>query len=341
MKYSDNKIGLNGSLFNFEGLDCMEYRKLGRTELNISSIGLGTWAFNSLVYGPVEKGAALKTIRTGIDEGINFFDTAPLYGNKKNDGIAETIVGEGLKGYRQEMIISSKFGRKPTQGNRADFCAQSARTFVEESLRRLATDYIDILFFHSPFSANEIQDDVWRELDRLKEEGSIRFVGHSISMFDKTEQMAREWAEERKIDVIQVVYSLLFRQSENLIRNLGEKNIGIVARESLANGFLSEKIKEDTIFSPGTLNARYSREEIVSRVRRVKELSFLLRDPVESMPQAALRWVLDNNNICSVLTGAKTSFELLDCTKASKHPQYSIEEHEKAKLIHEFDFSPA
>ena len=160
-------------------------------------------------------------------------------------------------------------------------------------------------------------------------------------MLDKTELMAREWAEERKIDVIQVVYSLLFRGSEKLIRNLGEKNIGIVARESLANGFLSGTIKEDTIFAPGTLNARYNREEIVSRVRRVSDLSFLLRDPVDSMAQAALRWVLDNANIGSVLSGAKTSLEILDCIKASTHPQYSIEEHDKAKLIHEFDFSPA
>ncbi len=319
----------------------MEYRKLGKTELNISAIGLGTWAFNSLVYGPVEKSAALKTIRTAIDEGINFFDTAPLYGNKENDGTAETILGEGLNDFRKKVIISSKFGRKPTEGNRADFSAQSARTCVDESLKRLKTDYLDILFFHSPFSPNEIQDDVWRELERLKKAGSIRFVGHSISMFEKTEQMAREWAEQRKIDVIQVVYSLLFRQSEDLICNLGEKNIGIVAREALANGFLSGKIKEDTIFDSGTLNARYSKEEIASRVLRVKELSFLLRDPVETMPQAALRWVLDNNNICTVLTGAKNSFEVRDCTKASEHPRYSIEEHEKAKLIHEYDFSPA
>ena len=319
----------------------MEYRKLGRTELQVSEIGLGTWAFNSLVYGRVGKSDALNTITTAIDQGINFFDTAPLYGDEKNDGVAETLLGDGLKGCRQEMIISSKFGRKPTDGNRANFCAKYARASVEESLKRLGTDYLDILFFHSPFSESEIQDDIWGELDRLKKAGSIRYVGHSISMFDQTASMAREWSEEGKIDVIQVVYSLLFRQSTDLICELGETDIGIVARESLANGFLSGKIKEDTIFPPGTLNARYSREEIISRVQRVRDLSFLVRDPIESMPQAALRWVLDNLNVTSTLTGAKTSVEVIDCAKASKLPEFTVYEHDKAKLIHHFDFNPA
>ena len=319
----------------------MKYRILGRTGLKVGEIGLGTWAFNSLVYGRVGKDDALNTIRMAKDQGINFFDTAPLYGDKKTDGIAETLLGNGLKDCRQEMIISSKFGRKPTDGNRANFCAKYARLSVEESLKRLGTDYLDICFFHSPFSVNEIQDDVWEELDRLKTAGSIRFVGHSISMFDETEGMAREWAQDRKIDVIQVVYSLLFRQSTDLICDLGKKNIGIVARESLANGFLSGKISEDTVFPSGTLNARYTRQEIIARVQRVRELSFLVRHPVESMPQAALRWVLDNPNISSTLTGAKTSVEVLDCVKASEITEFTDDEHNKAKLNHLFDFNPA
>ena len=319
----------------------MKYRTLGRTGLNVSEIGLGTWAFNSSVYGKVDKEDALITIETAKDQGINFFDTAPLYGDKNNDGIAESILGEGLINCRGEMIISSKFGRKPTEGDRADFSAKSVRLSVEQSLKRLKTDYLDILFFHSPFHNKEIDDDIWEELLRLKEVGSIRFVGHSISMLDETEAMAREWAEEQKIDVIQVVYSLLFRQSTKLIDDLGDKNIGIVAREALANGFLSGKIREDTVFDPGTLNARYSKEEIIARVQRVKDLSFLVRDPIESMPQAALRWVLDNSNISSSLTGAKTSGEVIDCTKASTYGEFTADEHIKAKLNHYVDFNPA
>ena len=101
--------------------------------------------------------------------------------------------------------------------------------------------------------------------------------------------MARAWAKERKIDVIQVVYSLLNRESTELIDDLGSAGIGVVARESLANGFLSGSVRCDSTFTPGTLNARYTREEIEARVERVAALSFLVRDPVENMAQAASR----------------------------------------------------
>ena len=183
----------------------MKYRTLGRSGLRCSEIGLGTWAFASLVYGKVKEQEAQDAIRAAVDNGINFFDTAPLYGSKEEDGIAETILGQGLKGIREKVLISSKFGRNPTENNAPNFHAQRVQESVESSLWRLKTDYLDVLFFHSPFSPEEIHDDVWEALEKLKQAGKVKTVGHSISMFKDTEQMAREWAAERKIDVIQVV----------------------------------------------------------------------------------------------------------------------------------------
>ena len=177
----------------------MESRKLGRTQLNSSAVGLGTWAFNSSVYRPVDKAVALKAIDAARDMGINFFDTAPLYGTGKKDGIAEFIFGKGLQTCRKKVIVSTKFGRKPTEGNKANLKGRYARQSVEESLQMLATDYIDLLFSHSPFSAREIDDDVWESLERLKEEGKVWFVSHLISKFEDTQDMARVWAEERKL----------------------------------------------------------------------------------------------------------------------------------------------
>lgn len=319
----------------------MEYRKLGRTQLNSSIVGLGTWAFNSSVYGPVDRSAALHAIDAAREMGINFFDTAPLYGTGQEDGIAESILGKGLVGCRKEVIVSTKFGRKPTEGNKANFNGRYARQSVEESLKRLGTDYIDLFFFHSPFSPQEIDDDVWESLDRLKREGKVRFIGHSISKFEDTREMARTWVEERKIDVIQVVYSLLNREAEALIGELGKAGVGVVARESLANGFLSGKVRRDSTFPAGTLNARYAREEVEARVDRVEALSFLVREPIESMPQAALRWVLDNPCVSLVLTGAKSAAEVRDGARASQWPSYSREEMDRAALLHISDFAAA
>ena len=107
----------------------------------------------------------------------------------------------------------------------------------------------------------------------LKEEGKVRFIGRLISKFEDTQDIAQAWAEEHKIDVIQVVHSQLNRESTKLIDDLGIAGIGIVARESLANGFLSGSVRRDSTFTPGTLNARYTREEI-DRAARLHLIDF-------------------------------------------------------------------
>jgi aryl-alcohol dehydrogenase-like predicted oxidoreductase len=319
----------------------MNYRTLGRTGLRCSEVGLGTWAFASQIYGDVPQQAALDTIRTALDLGINLFDTAPLYGDSERDGISEEILGQGLGADRDRVLISTKFGRYATEDAAPHFHARRARASVEGSLRRLGTDHVDVLFFHSPFSPDEIHDDVWAELDRLKQEGKVRFIGHSISMFEDTEQMARTWAAERKIDVVQVVYSLMNRQAADLIADLGTQGIGIVARESLANGFLSGSITRDTVFEDGHLNARYGRDEIEARVDYIEQLDFLVREPIETLPQAAFRWVLDNPHVSLVLSGASNPEEVWDSAAASDRPGYTEDERARAEALHTRDFQAA
>jgi aryl-alcohol dehydrogenase-like predicted oxidoreductase len=160
-------------------------------------------------------------------------------------------------------------------------------------------------------------------------------------MFQNTQQMARDWAAKRRIDVIQVVYSLLNREAATLIHDLGAEGVGIVARESLANGFLSGKVTRETVFPPEHLNARYSREEIIERVEQAERLSFLVRDDIVNMPQAALRWVLDDPNISVVLTGARNERELLECGAASDARPYSADELKRAAEMHHKDFEAA
>ena len=319
----------------------MEYRQLGRTGLRCSAVGLGSWAFNSQVYGQLDQSQAMNTIHAALDQGINFFDTAPLYGSQQRDGIAEEILGKGLQGRRHEVFISTKFGRKSTDGNQPNFNAAYARQSLEESLMRLATDHVDVLFFHSPFGPEEIDTDIWAGLAQLKDEGKVRYIGHSISKFVETEAMARDWAAARRIDVIQVVYSLLNRQATQLIADLGEMAVGIVARESLANGFLSGQVTRETIFPAHTLNARYSREEVSNRVEQVERLAFLLRDEIQSMPQAAMRWVLDNKGVSLVLTGACSAAELAECAVVATMGSYSAAELTRAIEVHQQEFSAA
>ena len=320
----------------------MKYRKLGRTGLEVSEISLGTWAFGNNVYGGVAEKDGINTIHAGIDLGINLFDTAPQYGTDKQDGVAEIVLGKALKGKRDKVHISSKFGRNPCiEGGSSLFYKSRVIESVEESLKRLQTDYIDVLFFHSPFSPDEIKDDVWEGLEQVKKQGKVRYVAHSISMFHQTEDMARLWAKEDKIDVIQVVLSLMNRESQQLIEELQKYPIGVFARECLANGFLSGAIKKDTVFAEGTLNARYSREELAERVDQVDAFKFLLRDDITNMPQAALRWVLDQKDISTVLSGAKNIFELEGAVSASNAKPFTDEEIKLAKQLLKKDFEAA
>ncbi len=320
----------------------MRYRKLGRTGMKVSEVSLGTWSFASGAYGDVAEKDALDAISGAIELGINFFDTAPLYGNAEQDGISEIILGKGLQGRRDDVLISTKFGRNPTEGCLPNFHAQRARESVEASLRRLRTDRLDVLFFHSPFSADEIHDDVWEALAALKKDGKVRAVGHSISMFQNTQGMARDWASDRKIDVIQVVLSLLNRESAPLIADIGgEGGVGVVAREALANGFLSGTVTRDTVFPPNNLNSRYRRDEVAERVDYVDQYRYLVRGDVRSMPQAALRWVLDHPHVSTVLTGARNQAELADCVAASDAAGFTAAELRKAEALHSGDYSAA
>ena len=320
----------------------MNYRKLGRTNLNVSEISLGTWAFGNNVYGGVTEKDGINTIHAGIDMGINLFDTAPQYGTDKQDGVAEIVLGKALKGKRDKVHVSTKFGRNPCiEGGRSLFYKSRVIDSVEESLKRLQTDYIDVLFFHSPFSPDEIRDDVWEGIEQVKKQGKVRFVAHSISMFHQTENMARQWAKEDKIDVVQVVLSLMNREAQDLVNELSEYPIGVFARECLANGFLAGVFTKDTVFAKGTLNARYSREELAERIDQVNAFKFLLRDDITSMPQAALRWVLDQKGISTVLSGAKNIAELKGAVSASNAKPFTAEELALAKKVLKKDFEAA
>ena len=319
----------------------MKQRLLGRTGITCSEVGLGTWAFASQIYGKVERSDAMDTIAFALDSGITLFDTAPLYGDKNTDGISESVLAEGLGTRKHDVLISTKFGRYSTDSSAGVFNAQRARESVEGSLNRLGRDHVDILFFHSPFGASEIHDDVWAELDALKSEGKIRVVGHSISMFDDTQQMARDWAAERNIDVVQVVYSLMNRQSASLISDLGEQGVGIFARESLANGFLIDGLAEDVDFGARNINSRYSRDEVIERIKYVQDLGFLVRGDITSMPQAAVRWALDNNHVSTILSGAKNVAELKDWIDGAAAAAFTSDEMSRAHEIHYRDFQAA
>ena len=320
----------------------MKYRMMGQTGLKVSEIGLGTWALGSPVYGNVEEGAPDRLIQYALDSGINFFDTAPLYGSKEEDGVAESVLGKALGAERSSVLISTKFGRTATNVMPGRFHAAEAIASCEASLRRLGREVIDVFFFHSPFLPSEIDDDVWEALGNLQDAGKIRSVGHSVSMFEDTSAMSADWMKERKIGVVQVVLSPFNREATSLIETAISCGCGVIARECLANGFLSGGITKDTVFPEGSLNSRYSREEIVERVGYADQLSTaMISGDVETLPQATYRWVLDQPGVSLALSGAKHPDELDDLIKASALAALSEGTHQQVQAMHLKDFGAA
>lgn len=322
----------------------MKYRTLGRTGIKVSEVSLGTWAFGSpSIYGSVDAAEAHRAIRGAFDAGINFFDTAPLYGTKEADGIAEQVLGAGLGANRDKVTIATKFGRYHSRTHTNElFDGETLVWSVEQSLKRLGTDRIDVLFFHSPTHPDKINDNVWAALAKLKTAGKIRFVGTSTGFIGGTGAMTRTWAKEGRIDVAQIAYNLTYREWEPILNEIGQLGVGIVARESLANGFLAGVFTQDTVFPVGSLNSRYSREEVIERVATAARYQALLvRRDVKSMAQAAMRWVIDNPHVTTVLSGSRKLAEILDCAAASEAAPFTATELAEARRLHVKDFSPA
>lgn len=320
----------------------MKYRELCDNGPKVSEIGLGTWALGSPVYGQVDRTAADAVVGAALDAGINFFDTAPLYGTAEEDGIAESLLGSALGARRESVVVSTKFGRTARAVMPGRFTADEVVTSCEASLRRLHCDYIDLYFFHSPFKPEEISDDVWEALGDLREQGKIRWIGHSVSMYSDTAAMSAEWIRERRISVIQVVLSPFNREARPLIEVAQANRCGVVARECLANGFLSGAVTADTVFPAGSLNARYSREEVAERAGYAGELASLFgEEGVTNLVEGTYRWILDQAGVTLALSGAKTTSELDAPVRGSACPSFTPALLEKAETQHPKDFGAA
>lgn len=320
----------------------MKFRELCASGPMVSEIGLGTWALGSPVYGQVDDRAADAVVGAALDAGINFFDTAPLYGTPEEDGIAESLLGSALGAQRQSVVVSTKFGRTARAVMPGRFTAEEVLRSCEASLRRLQRDFIDVYFFHSPFKPEEISDDVWEALGDLRDQGKIRWIGHSVSMYADTAAMSADWMRERRISVIQVVLSPFNREARPLIEVARANHCGVVARECLANGFLSGSITADTVFPAGSLNARYSREEVAERATYAAQLASLFaEEAVDSLVEGTYRWILDQPGVTLALSGAKSPSELDASVRGSACPSFSPALLGKAESRHMKDFGAA
>lgn len=288
----------------------MEYRMLGRTGLRVSAVGFGAWAIGGpsklgsmeIGWGDVDDAMSLWAIEAAYDAGVNFFDTADVYGA----GRSEVLIGKALKPRRDRVVIATKVGNRTTPAGEwvKDFSKQWITQAIDSSLTRLGMDYVDLYQLHSGTDTSQYRGETFEALDALKTAGKIRYYGISVGPCAHGPWVIRNTTA----DTIQVVYNMLEREPEAELLPLAQaRGIGIVARVPLASGFLTGKFTADTQFATNDHRFRnFPPEKLRSTLAQVGKLRFLTDGKSRTLAQAALQYCLSHPAVSTVIPGAKT-----------------------------------
>lgn len=296
----------------------MKYRMLGKAGLRVSEIGFGAWAIGGPVdlfgipigWGPVHDSDSRSAISRALDLGINLFDTADVYGG----GHSEDLIGECLAG--RDCVIATKVGNRRTDtGPVKDFSDAHIRYSIENSLRRLKRDSVEVYQLHNPPQAVLATEEPFRLLESLKKEGKIRARGVSVALPEDGVKLIREG----KVDCIQVLFNILNQEPAKELIPLAEKEgVGIIARVPLASGLLTGKFSVDHRFPEDDNRRNYlGPKRMKEAMERVDRLKALIHDSGCSMPQVALAFVLMHPGVSAPIPGAKTAAQVEQNASAS------------------------
>jgi len=280
----------------------MKYRVLGSTAIRSSVVGIGTWQFGGEWGQQFTQKEVDAIIDAGRSTGINLIDTAECYG----DHLSEKLVGDAIRRDREKWIVATKFGHRYSAPFDRDqlWSASEVRKQLEDSLRALGTDYIDLYQFHSGSNDAFDNDELWAMLREQKERGVIRHLGISISPNTNTHQTSR--ATKAGAETIQVVYNRLDRAPEEEVFPLCiDRNLGVLARVPLASGFLSGKYKPGARFAESDVRSTRDaakNDALLAEAEKIRKSE--VPDGVD-MAGWALAWCLRHDAVTCVIPGCR------------------------------------
>ena len=285
----------------------MKYKILGKTGLNVSTVGLGTMV-HAGHFGPMKDEESLSAIDAALELGVNFIDTSDAYGA----GYAETLLGNALKGRRDKVIIATKGGNVMTGPNRGKriFTPEYIDGVLHESLKRLQTDYIDLYQLHNPTVDVIERGEVWEVLERRKKEGKIRHYGVSINTMEEGIAAVKDGRSE----TIQTEYNLLAQEPAAAFFSLAQAaNVGIIARVPLKRGILTGKMTaaDEQRFQGEDVRARsFKGEAFRKELAKAEQLRFLVHGPVQSLVQAAIAFCVAHPAVSITIPGARNAAQM-------------------------------
>lgn len=301
----------------------MNYRPFGRTGWQVSEIGFGAWAIGS-EWGHVSEEDALDALRAAIKAGVNFIDTADVYG----DGRSERLVGKVIKELPEKIYVATKAGRRLSPHTAEGYNRENLTAFVERSLTNLGVERLDLLQLHCPPTQVYYMPEVFDVLDDLIQAGKLQYYGVSV---EKVEE-ALKAVEYPNVQSVQIIFNI-FRQrpAERFFPLAEEKRVGILARVPLASGLLSGKMSRDTQFDESD-HRKYNRRgeffdvgetfsgvDFETGLAAVEELRALIPTGA-SMAQFALRWILMHPAVSLAIPGAKNPRQAQDNAAAVSLP---------------------
>ena len=316
----------------------MEYRELGHTGWKISAISLGTWAMGSL-WGRVDSRESLATLNRALDLGVNFFDTADVYGS-------EPLLGQLRRQRREPFYIATKMGMGINPDPRA-YTRRNLTAFVEGSLRNLGTDTVDLMQLHCP-PIEVYNPEVFGILDDMVKEGKIRHYGVSVEQIKEAEAAVKFPG----VQSVMIVFNMFrLRPIEDFFPEAKRRQVGIIARVPMASGMLTGKMTPTTRFAQDDHRSfnrhgqAFDRGETFSGVDFNKGLEVVeeIRPLVPSgatMAQLALRWILMFDAVTCAVPGAKRPEQVEDTLRATDMPPLSETTMEKVRNIYDRHIRP-
>ena len=321
----------------------MNYRTLGRTGWKISEISFGAWAIGGS-WGDVSDAESLAALHAALDGGVNFFDTADVYG----DGRSERLFAKLKKERKEKFYIATKAGRRLPKQTAEGYTRKNLTAWVNRSLKNLNTDTIDLLQLHCPPTEVFYRPEVFGILDDLVKAGKLRHYGVSV---EKVEE-ALKAIEFPNVQSVQIIFNI-FRQrpAELFFAEAQKRKVGILARVPLASGMLSGKISAASKFAKddhrnfNRHGAAFDRGETFSGVdfdtglRAVGQLKKLV-PPNASLAQMALRWILEFPAVTCAIPGAKRPAQVLENIAASDLPPLSKATLKKISALYDGEIKP-
>ena len=317
----------------------MNYRKLGKTGFEISEISLGTWQVGGKWGDDFNHNIADEILNTAVDSGINFIDTADVYG----DGESEKAVGRFIKSRSERIYVATKCGRQLNPHTNEAYQPAVLRKFVENSLKNMGLETLDLIQLHCPPTKVYYRPEIFELFDRLKDEGKILNLGISV---EKVEE-ALKGIEYENVTSVQIIFNV-FRQrpAELFFEQAHKKNVGVIVRVPLASGLLTGKFSSNSTFTEGDhrnfnrngehfdKGETFSGIDYETGLAAVEELKALFPENTNLAPMA-LRWILQHKAVSTIIPGASKPEQVSANVDVLNFPNLTEEELAKINAVYD------